>query len=121
MQFPLQANSTYDGEIGRATAQYDQAQTQWEQAKLNAKTEWQTMREAHAASMARQKIYAQEIVPRAQKVAAQAELAYAKGAIPLVDLLDARRTLKTSLIEALDVQSEHAKTSAALQLRAPKL
>ena len=121
VQFPLQANSTYDGEIGRATAQYDQAQTQWEQAKLNAQTEWQTMREAHAASMARQKIYAQEIVPRAQKVAAQAELAYAKGAIPLVDLLDARRTLKTSLIEALDVQSEHAKTSAALQLRAPKL
>lgn len=121
VQFPLQANSTYEGEIGRATAQYDQAQTQWEQAKLNAQTEWQTMREAHAASMARQKIYAQEIVPRAQKVAAQAELAYAKGAIPLVDLLDARRTLKTSLIEALDVQSEHAKTSAALQLRAPKL
>ena len=120
VQFPLQASSTYDGEIGRATAQYFQAQTQWEQAKLNAQTDWQTMREAHAASMTRQKIYAQEIVPRAQKVAAQAEMAYAKGAIPLVDLLDARRTLKTSLIEALDVQAEHAKTSIALQLRAPK-
>jgi len=121
VQFPLQANSTYDGEIGRATAQYYQAQTQWEQAKLNAQTEWQTLREAHAASMARQKIYAQEIVPRAQKVAAQAELAYAKGAIPLVDLLDARRTLKTALIEALDVQADHAKSSTALQLRAPQL
>ena len=121
VQFPLQTHSTYDGEIGRATAQYYQAQTQWEQAKLNAQTDWQTMREAHVASMARQRIYALEIVPRTQKVAAQAELAYAKGAIPLVDLLDARRTLKTSLIEALDVQAEHAKTSIALQLRAPKL
>jgi cobalt-zinc-cadmium efflux system outer membrane protein len=121
VQFPLQISSTYDGEIGRATAQYFQAQTQYEQAKLNAEAEWLGMREAYSAAMVRHKIYSLEILPRAQKVATQAELAYAKGAIPLVDLLDARRTLKASLIEALDVQSEYAKTYTALQLRAPKL
>ena len=120
VQFPLQMKSTYEGEIGRASAQYFQAQTQWEQAKLNAEAEWQSMREAYATSMARHTIYVQDILPRAQKVLAQAELAYAKGAIPLVDLLDARRTLKTSLLEALEVQAEHAKTFTALQLRAPK-
>ena len=120
VQFPLQMKSTYDGEIGRATAQYFQAQTLWEQAKLSAEAEWHSMREAYTASMTRQKIYAEEILPRAQKVLTQAELAYAKGAIPLVDLLDARRTLKTSLLEALEVQAEHAKTFTALQLRAPK-
>jgi cobalt-zinc-cadmium efflux system outer membrane protein len=120
VQFPLQMKSTYDGEIGRASAQYFQAQTLLEQAKLNAEAEWQSMREAYATSMARHTIYAQDILPRAQKVLAQAELAYAKGAIPLVDLLDARRTLKTSLLEALEVQAEHAKTFTALQLRAPK-
>ena len=120
LQFPLQRSSTYDGEIGRATAQYFQAQTLWEQAKLVAEADWKSMRDAYLASMMRQKVYAQEILPRAQKVAAQAELAYVKGAIPLVDLLDARRTLKTSLLEALEVQSEHAKTYTALQLRAPK-
>ena len=121
VQFPLQISSTYDGEIGRATAQYFQAQTQYEQAKLNAEAEWLSMREAYAAAMVRQKIYSQEILPRAQKVATQAELAYTKGAIPLVDLLDARRTLKASLIEALEVQADHAKAYTALQLRAPKL
>jgi cobalt-zinc-cadmium efflux system outer membrane protein len=120
VQFPLQISSTYDGEIGRATAQYAQAQTQYEQAKLNAEAEWQAMREAYSATMVRHKIYLQEILPRAQKVAAQAELAYAKGAIPLVDLLDARRTLKASFIEALEVQADHAKTYTALQIRAPK-
>ncbi len=120
VQFPLQVGSTYDGEIGRATAQAFQAQTQWEQAKLNAQAEWLSMREAYAASLARLSIYMQEIVPRAQKVATQAELAYTKGAMPLVDLLDARRTLKNSLLEAVDVQAEHAKTATALQLRAPK-
>jgi cobalt-zinc-cadmium efflux system outer membrane protein len=91
-----------------------------EQAKLSAEAEWHSMREAYTASITRQKIYAEEILPRAQKVLTQAELAYAKGAIPLVDLLDARRTLKTSLLEALEVQAEHAKTFTALQLRAPK-
>jgi cobalt-zinc-cadmium efflux system outer membrane protein len=120
VQFPLQTSSTYDGEIGRATAQYYQAQTQLEQAKLNAESEWLSMREAYSAAMVRHKIYVQEILPRAQKVASQAELAYAKGAIPLVDLLDARRTLKTSLLEALDVQADHAKTFTALQLRVPQ-
>ena len=120
VQFPLQTSSTYDGEVGRATAQYFQAQTQLEQAKLNAEAELQNMREAQIASLTRHKIFAHEILPRAQKVADQAELAYAKGAIPLVDLLDARRTLKTSLLEALEVQAEFAKTSTALQLRTPK-
>jgi len=121
VQFPLQVGSTYDGEIGRATAQSFQAQTQWDQAKLNAEAEWLSMREAYAASMARYIIYMQEILPRAHKVATQAELAYAKGAIPLVDLLDARRTLKNALLEAVEVKAEHAKTFLALQLRAPKL
>lgn len=121
VQFPLQVGSTYDGEIGRATAQSFQAQTQWDQAKLNAEAEWLSMREAYAASMARYTIYMQEILPRAHKVATQAELAYTKGAIPLVDLLDARRTLKNSLLEAVEVKAEHAKTFIALQLRAPKL
>ena len=121
VQFPLQISSTYDGEIGRATAQYHQAQTQAEQAKLNAEAEWFSMREAYAAAMNRHTLYAQEILPRAHKVAAQAETAYAKGAIQLVDLLDARRTLKTSLLEALDVQAEYAKTATALRLRAPML
>lgn len=120
VQFPLQTSSTYDGEIGRANAQYFQAQTQFEQAKLNAEAEWQSMREAQTTSLTRHKIFAFEILPRAQKVADQAELAYAKGAIPLVDLLDARRTLKTSLLEALEVQTEFAKTSTALQLRTSK-
>ena len=37
MQFPLQRSSTYDGEIGRAMAQLEQAQTQTEQVRLAAR------------------------------------------------------------------------------------
>lgn len=120
VQFPLQVRSTYDGEIGRAMAQLEQAQTLLEQVRLAAQTQWQGMRADYASALARYKNYSKDILPRAQKVAAQAEFAYSKGAIPLVDLLDARRTLKASLLEALDVQQEFAKAFAALQIRAPK-
>lgn len=120
VQFPLQVRSTYDGEIGRAMAQFEQAQTLLEQARLAAQTQWQGMRSDYVSALARYNAYGKDILPRAQKVAAQAEFAYSKGAIPLVDLLDARRTLKASLLEALDVQQEFAKAFAALQIRSPK-
>ena len=47
-----------------------------------------------------------------------AELAYGKGALPLTDLLDARRTLRATLIEALAARTEAAKAAGAWQLRA---
>ena len=65
----------------------------------------------------RLKAYEQQILPRARKVSEQAELAYTKGAIALVDLLDARRTLRASLLEALNVQTDYAKAATAWQLR----
>ncbi|MEI7782981.1 MAG: TolC family protein, partial [Betaproteobacteria bacterium] len=120
VQFPLQVRSTYDGEIGRAMAQFEQAQTQLEQARLAAQTQWQGMRADYVSALARYNTYTKDILPRAQKVAAQAEFAYSKGAIALVDLLDARRTLKASLLEALEVQLEFAKAFTALQIRAPQ-
>ena len=120
VQFPLQRSSTYDGEIGRAMAQLEQAQTQTEQVRLAAQTQWQVMRDDYANALARHQRYVSDILPRAQQVAAQAEFAYGKGAIALVDLLDARRTLKLSLLEALDVQAEFAKAFVALQLRSSK-
>jgi len=50
-------------------------------------------------------------------VAQSAELAYAKGALPLSDLLDARRTLRATALEALAARQDHAKALGAWQLR----
>ena len=52
-----------------------------------------------------------------QVVAKQAELAYSRGAIPLVDLLDARRTLRASLLDALNIQTGYAKSIGSWQIR----
>ncbi|MBN9342214.1 MAG: TolC family protein, partial [Comamonadaceae bacterium] len=57
------------------------------------------------------------IVPRARQVAQSAELAYAKGAIGLTDLLDARRTLRATLLEAIGAQADYAKAEGLWRLR----
>jgi cobalt-zinc-cadmium efflux system outer membrane protein len=105
------------GEIGRALAQRAQAQEQLDKIRLAAQSEWTGLQQDLSNAADRLKSYEQQILPRARKVAEQAELAYTKGAIPLVDLLDARRTLRASLLEALNVQTEFAKAATAWQLR----
>ncbi len=69
----------------------------------------------------RSQSYQRDILPRASQVAAQAELAYTKGALTLSDLLDARRTLRATGLEALAAQAEHAKALTAWRLRTQSL
>ena len=61
--------------------------------------------------------YLSDILPAARKVVEGAELAYHKGALSLSDLLDARRTLRATLIEALTARADAAKAQGAWQLR----
>jgi len=117
LQMPLTVNYAYEGEIGRALATRDQAQELLAKARLLARGDWDRLTQELDHAAARLATYQDEILPRAQRVAEQAEFAYGKGAIALVDLLDARRTLKASLLEALTVQNEHAKAVLAWQLR----
>jgi cobalt-zinc-cadmium efflux system outer membrane protein len=117
VQFPLQVGYAYEGEIGRAVAQQAQAQDMLDKVRLAAQGEWQGLQQDLTNAASRLQGYEALILPRARKVAEQAELAYTKGAIPLVDLLDARRTLRASLLEALTVQTEYAKAATAWQLR----
>ena len=117
VQFPLQVGYAYEGEIGRAIAQHAQAQEALDKVRLVAQGEWLGLQQDLTNAASRLQGYETLILPRARKVAEQAELAYSKGAIPLVDLLDARRTLRASLLEALSVQTEYAKAVTAWQLR----
>ena len=68
-------------------------------------------------SAARALSYETTILPRARNVAQLAELAYSKGAMSLTELIDARRTLRTILIEALIARTDHAKASQAWMIR----
>ena len=116
MQMPLQWGYGYEGEIARAEALYQQAQEALEKTRLGARTELLTLLQAWRSATARAQGYDKDILPQAVRVAAQAELAYNKGALSLTDLLDARRTLKATQLEALDARNEHARAWGALLL-----
>jgi cobalt-zinc-cadmium efflux system outer membrane protein len=107
----------YEGEIGRARAALDQAQDQLEKTRRAALAESGRLGEDLRAAAARAAEFEQAIVPRARQVAAMAELAYTKGALPLVDLIDARRTLRSVLLDDIAARADHARAQAAWQLR----
>lgn len=117
MQMPLQWGYSYQGEIARATAQLAQAQDALEKTRRQARADLQRLQEEVLNTAQRARTYETDILPRARKVAAAAELAYSKGALSLTDLLDTRRTLRATLLDALAARTDHARAAGAWQLR----
>jgi len=117
-QMPLQWGYDYQGEIGRAQAQLAQARDAQDKVLRAATAEMQRLQLEAQGSAQRARGYEADILPRARRVADGAELAYGKGALSLTDLLDARRTLRATQLEALAARTEAAKAVGAWQLRA---
>jgi cobalt-zinc-cadmium efflux system outer membrane protein len=117
LAMPLAFGYHYEGEIARALAQVELARDGLEKTRRAAATELQRLRAEVATAGLRAERYRGEIVPRSLEVAERAEQAYNKGALPLTDLLDARRTLRAVLLEALAARTELAKAQGAWQLR----
>ncbi len=114
---PLQWGYSYQGEIGRAQAAYTQAEDALDKARRDAALEIQGLQRAALTAQRRAQGYETEILPRARRVAEGAELAFRRGAIPLFDLLDARRTLRATLLEAIDARTDYAKAAGAWTLQ----
>lgn len=117
MQMPLQWGYQYQGEIARAEAVVDLAQDALEKTRRTALSELQRLQQELLTAAQRALRYDNDILPQARKVAAGADLAYSKGALSLTDLLDARRTLRATLLEALNARTDFAKARSAWLLR----
>ncbi len=117
MQMPLQFGYKFEGETARALAQREAAEGALDKTRRAAGLELQGLRAQLLSAVQRSQSFEQDILPRARQVAAQAELAYTKGALTLNDLLDARRTLRATGLEALTARADYAKTATAWRLR----
>ena len=120
LQMPLYGmlgGYNFQGEIARAQALQNQAEDLLEKVRRAALTDLQRLLQEKKGFAARMLRYQGVIVPRAHQVADMAELAYSKGATSLTDLIDARRTLRTTLLEAIAARTDHAKAASAWQLR----
>ena len=122
VQMPLNGflgSYNFQGEIAKAQAQLLLAEDALEKTRRSAAADGQRLQQDRLGAAARALSYESTILPRARKVAELAELAYSKGAMSLTELIDARRTLRTILIEALNARSDHAKAEQTWLLRQP--
>lgn len=110
---PLFVNYAYEGEIRRAEADLQVARDQYEQVLAQAEGDVDRARSDVEAARERRQRLDQELLADAAKVASATEFAYAKGAASLMDLLDARRTLRAVQLEAAAARADHAKALAA--------
>ncbi|MBS0294049.1 MAG: TolC family protein [Proteobacteria bacterium] len=116
-QIPLHWGYDFEGEIGRAQAELSAAQEALDKTRRLALLDLQSLQQQAANAARRAAGYEAGILPRAREVAQSAELAYTKGAISLTDLLDARRTLRATLLEALAARADYAKAQGSWLLR----
>lgn len=113
ISFPLQLNYQYQGEIQRAESDYSAALEDLERVRAAARGELGRVRSNLEASSARLVRYRDELQAKAEKSAAAAEFAYQHGALPLLDLLDARRTLRAIQLETAVARSDYAQAMSA--------
>lgn len=117
LQMPLQMGYAYEGEIARAQAQLTQAEQQLDRIRQLVALDLARLRQDLVTALQRLARLEDGVLPQARRVADRAELAYAKGALSLTDLLDARRTLRATLLEVLAARADHAKAWGAWRLR----
>ena len=118
---PLFASrSYYQGELMRAEADLDAARETLERTRSLARVEQgRALADLRASSERRHRLES-ELLPEAERVAKANEFAYLNGGISLLDLLDARRTLRQTQQEVAAVRDDHAKALVASQLQLPQ-
>lgn len=115
---PLFIWHEYEGEIARAEADLDVARRQLEQQQAQAFGQVAQARNALLAARERARRLDSGLLADAERVAKAAELAYSKGAMGLMDLLDARRTLRQIQVEAASARADYAKALSDWQIQA---
>lgn len=116
VSLPLFVHHGHEGEIARAEAELSAAREQLERTQALARGEIDRARSALAAASERRRRFESGLVAAAREVAEAAEFAYRKGGLGLIDLLDARRTLRQVELDAAAARAEHAKGLAAWKI-----
>lgn len=117
LSVPLFVAHTYEGEAARAAAELDAAREQLERSRALAAGEIMRSHAELAAATERRRRIDSELLPAAETVANAAEFAYSKGAINLIDLIDARRTLRQVQLDAANSRADYAKALATARFQ----
>lgn len=115
LSVPLFTRYYFEGEIAQAEAAYGAALDNRERTRAVARSEIGKAVSDVEAATERLARFQENLLAEAKKSADSAEFAYKNGAIGVMDLLDARRTLRAIQIDAASAQADYAKALAAWQ------
>jgi cobalt-zinc-cadmium efflux system outer membrane protein len=113
VSIPLFTRYYYDGEIKRAESDLLAAQENVERVRALAATEINRAASDLDSNAERMQRFREVLLAAAEKAAQGAEFAHSKGAIGVMDLLDARRQLTATRLESLAVSSDYARALSA--------
>ncbi len=113
VQVPLFVRYYYQGEISSAAAALDVATETLARTKANASAEISTALASLRSAAERVRRNRDELLIAAEKSARAAEYAYKNGALGVMDVLDARRTLRATQLDALTAQADFSKALAS--------
>ena len=109
---PLFTSYFYEGEIRRAEADLQAARDNLERVRALALGEITRSRSDLQSTAERVRRFREVLLNAAEKATNGAEFAYSRGAIGVMDLLDARRQLYATRLEAAAVLADYAKALA---------
>jgi cobalt-zinc-cadmium efflux system outer membrane protein len=110
---PVFLNYSYEGEIRRAESDRYAAQDNLDRVRALARTEIARARTDLASARDRVDRFDGQLLASARKAAEASEFAYKRGALGVMDLLDARRSLNAIQLDAAAAHADHAKALAA--------
>lgn len=115
VSLPLPVRNRYVGEGEAAATALVQAEAEERKAISVATADIMIARQALQESTDRRREFDETQLPAARKAAEVAEFAYAHGATSLIELLDARRSLRAVELGAIDARSDEANAIARLR------
>lgn len=110
---PLFLNYSYEGEIRRAESDRYAAQDNLERVRALARAEIARARTDLGSAHDRVDRFEGQLLASARKAAEASEFAYKRGALGVMDLLDARRSLNAAQLDAAAAHADYAKAWAA--------
>jgi len=113
MSIPLFARYYYEGEIQGSEVAYNAALEALDKVRAQARAELSRTLSDLQAAAERLRRYDESLLVEAKKAADSVEFAYKNGAIGVMDLLDARRTLRTIQIDSATSRNDYSKALAA--------
>lgn len=115
IQVPLFTRYHFEGEIRSSLAALDAAKAEYARTRARAEAAIREARAALASAAERVRRNRDELLVAAEKSARAAEYAYRNGAVGLTDVLDARRVLRATRLDALAAQADLGKAVASWQ------